>query len=389
VKPKILHLTGDFPDPYNPAKTPVIRRLIDLTSDDFDHQVVSLNRRSPSLLALPGTILGRGGTPQTLAFGYGLAAQYCAPGSGILHTVFLDRLGDWLADQIERSGRPGLVVAHKLTIEGLVAERAARKLGLPFCVAIQGKTDLRAIEARPDLRGRFAKVLHGAQGVIALAPWALQATGKYLGAVTQPCAVIPCPPGQAIARIPPSPGKSHFLAAFHLRNHRTKNLANIARAIDRLRGSRPGTKLRIAGGGGSADWHAAKIAVGTSSGVEFLDHQTQPRLAQLMNDSVALVMPSQRESFGLAFVEALWAGLPIIYPAGSGVDGYFDGCSFALRVDPHNPAVIAAAMEHAIENEAALKRDLADWQASAEARRFERTTIAAAYSAFLMQVLES
>ena len=50
-RPRVLHLSADFPDPINPANTPFIARLIDLVADAHDHQVISLNRRSPTLAA--------------------------------------------------------------------------------------------------------------------------------------------------------------------------------------------------------------------------------------------------------------------------------------------------------------------------------------------------
>ena len=389
TKPRILHLTGDFPDPIVTAKTPVIERLLALTAQDFDHQVVSINRRSPSLFEWPRAMLGVGAGPTTQAFEKGVALEYRAPGSGLLHTVFLDWLGDWLAGYVETAGRPDLLVAHKLTIEGLAVQRASAKLGIPYAVAIQGKTDLRAIEARPDLRDRFRRVLNGAKAVSAMAPWTLEAVQRQLGNIATPTATIPCPLASETPRLEPAAGKAHFLSAFHLRNHRTKNLEGMARALKQLRRAHPETRLRVAGGGSIADWKAAKSAAAASSGIDFLDHQNAPQLGALMNDSVALLLPSRRESFGLVFVEALFAGLPIIYPAGSGVDGYFDDRSFALRANARDPGSIARAMQFAMENEAAIKRDLAEWQKSQHARQFEREAISTEYSKLLRRAVDA
>ncbi|MGB7371031.1 hypothetical protein [Erythrobacter sp.] len=52
VKPAILHVSGEFPDSFQTVKTPVIRRLIDLSADVFDHNVVSLNRETFSKVQL-------------------------------------------------------------------------------------------------------------------------------------------------------------------------------------------------------------------------------------------------------------------------------------------------------------------------------------------------
>jgi glycosyltransferase involved in cell wall biosynthesis len=99
-----------------------------------------------------------------------------------------------------------------------------------------------------------------------------------------------------------------------------------------------------------------------------------------MNRATGLVLPSLRESFGLVFIEALFAGLPIIYPKGAAVDGYFDNCSFAIAVDARDPEAIAAAIERLVRDEAKLKADLLAWQNSAEARRFTPGAIARAFT---------
>ena len=100
-------------------------------------------------------------------------------------------------------------------------------------------------------------------------------------------------------------------------------------------------------------------------------------LRSYMNKAKALVMPSRAESFGLVFVEALFSGLPIIYPAGTAIDGYFDGLPFALRVDARSPEAIADAIAQAIEHEADMKAALADWQQTNDAKQFTRPAIAA------------
>jgi glycosyltransferase involved in cell wall biosynthesis len=108
-----------------------------------------------------------------------------------------------------------------------------------------------------------------------------------------------------------------------------------------------------------------------------------------MNKAIALVMPSKRESFGLVFVEALFAGLPIIYPKGAGVDGYFDGLPFAIAVDPRNPQAIADAMRHVVTQEAALKQALARWQEDGGLKRFLRSAIGEVFDQGLQAAIMS
>jgi glycosyltransferase involved in cell wall biosynthesis len=103
-----------------------------------------------------------------------------------------------------------------------------------------------------------------------------------------------------------------------------------------------------------------------------------------MNAATAFVLPSRRETFGLVFTEALFAGLPVIYPKGTAIDGYFDGHSFALPVNASDPASIADAMQEAIQREEELKAALSDWQRSSHAKQFQRPSIAANFAAGLI-----
>jgi glycosyltransferase involved in cell wall biosynthesis len=124
---------------------------------------------------------------------------------------------------------------------------------------------------------------------------------------------------------------------------------------------------------------AARRAAGNAPGLAFEGPLTREAVPARMNAAAAFVLPSLRESFGLVFVEALFAGLPIIYPQGMAVSGWFDDCPFAVPVPPRDPGALADAMDHAVRSEARLKAALAEWQASGKAERFRRSAIAQAY----------
>lgn len=106
-----------------------------------------------------------------------------------------------------------------------------------------------------------------------------------------------------------------------------------------------------------------------------------------MRRATALVMPSFRESFGLVFIEALFAGIPVIYPKGTAIDGYFDGLPFAISVDAHDPGAIAAAMRQVRAEEAELKAALRQWQQSEASQAFTRPRIGRTFAEGLRQAL--
>ncbi len=380
----MVHLTGDFPDPLEPAKTDAIRRLIDLTADRFDHTVVSLNRRTPPPGALAAW-LGRRIEVSEVPFDYGMAAQYLAPPSGLFHATLLERLGDWLAAKLA-DDPPALIVGHKLTIEGIAVHRAAVRLGVPYALSIQGNTDDKVMRARPDLAPLLRQVMQGAKAIFPFAPWSLAALEQRLGPPSVRPRLLPCAT-ELDTPIAPSARGNGLVTAFHLRNWQTKNFDRTIAALRRLRAHGRDDTLAVIGGGDELEAQRCRAIGETTPGVVFEGPLTHAELPSRLNAATALVMPSRRESFGMVFVEALFAGVPIIYPSGQGVDGYFDGADFAIRVDPHSTPAIGEAMAYAIDNEARLKAALAKWQGGPDARRFQRAAIARQFAAGLSEAI--
>lgn len=381
IPPKILHVTGDFPDPVRPDKTNVIRTHIQQTAELFDHRVYSLNRVSPRLPGIARMLAARRGSRLQLdaqPFEFGQCVSYKAPGRGILHASMLDELGDWLTGQLRQGEIPDLLVGHKLTIEGVVVARVASVLGIPYALCLQGNTDARILAMRPDLRERFSQIYHHADYVFAFAPWTKAIVDEGLGRREQDYAFLPCPTDLDEPVAPTQKGDG-FVTAFHLWNYRQKNLPGMVAAIRILRkdGS---AELTVIGGGEPAVLAKCERLARRVDGIHFAGPLDRAEMAARLNGAVALVLPSLRESFGLVFVEALFAGTPIIYPAGAAVDGYFDGLPFAIRVDARDPRAIADAMRRAMEGEAELKAALADWQQSDAAQKFRRAHIAQVFT---------
>jgi len=248
-------------------------------------------------------------------------------------------------------------------------------MGVPYALTIQGDTDTKILSARPDLRPAFARVFHGASVVFSLAPWSLRAVEARLGAREGQSIMLPCP--LAADRImPPRVGGNAIVTAFHLRNARRKNLARLVDAHQTLRADRPDVELHILGGGGERDHLRVKQLVGARNGISLRGAVANAAIPESFNAAIGLALPSLRESFGMVFIEAMMAGLPVVYPQGRAIDGYFDGQAFAIPVDPQSSASIAEGLARLVRDEAALKAVLAQWQNAGEATRFTRAAIA-------------
>ncbi len=386
----IVHLSGDYPDPFVPAKTRAIQTLIDLTADRFDHHVISLNRASPGMAGTVREAL----VPTAIAlsqrrFEYGTAIRYTAPGKGLRHKTKLLQLGDWLAEEIAMMPkRPALLVGHKLTIEGIAVRRAAQITGIPYGLSIQGNSDTKVLDARPDLAGELREVLHGAKVVFPFAPWAWRRIVDKLGPIATLLVMLPCATDLDQPLAPINGGKG-LLSVFHLAGYRHKNLAGMVEAVKVLDRQNRAPPLAIIGAGEADDCARCAAMIAPTPTITLLGGKSRVDVRTAMNGAVALVLPSLRETFGMVFIEALFAGLPIIYPRGAAVDGYFDDAPFALPVEARDPRSIASAMNAAIEREREMKEALAGWQQSDAIRMFQRDRIGESFAAGLAAALNT
>lgn len=387
---RIVHISSDFPDPIEPFKTQVIRSLVDLTNTRFDHDVISLNRRTPSLSQLTDAMLRRPWRPHLVVqdepFEYGTAVAYQAPAKGLYHATMLKQLGAWIAKKVASGPPAQLLVGHKLAFEGIAVATAARLLGLPYALSIQGDSDTKVLAARPDLAPLLHDVFHGAAAVFPFSPWSLEAVERRLQKRPAGTFLLPCPT-DIDEPVQPKVGGVGLITTFHLKNHARKNLKGLVAALRLLEEDGLAPRLTVVGGGSEHDRAQCARIVNGLNGVHFSGPMDRAGVREAFGNARGFIMPSLRESFGLVFIEALLAGLPIAYPAGTAVDGYLDGLPFALRIDARDPASIAQAMQKLDADEPELKARLGNWLRSDDCRRFTRGEIANQFSAGLRTAL--
>jgi glycosyltransferase involved in cell wall biosynthesis len=382
---RILHLSADYPDPVQPRKTRAIANLIAL-APEHEHRVLSLNRRGG--LIDPGAWTGAVAlAPFADAAGCHLSVTYRAPPMGVLHRHVLERLADRL-EAPARAFAPDLVHAHKLTVEGIVGERLAARLGLPFLLTVQGNTDLKIAGARPDLRPRLARIWRGAAVVLPFAPWAAEGLARLLGPRPGPVLTLPCPgPGDTLIAPRPTPGGAApvLVSAFDFAHARNKNAARLIRAAARAGEAVPGLRLEILGAGdpGALAALADRVMPGR---VAFPGPVPHDEIQRRFNAAAAFALVSHRETFGMVFAEALMAGTPCLYPRGRAIAGYLpDGGpeSVVLSAEPRDEAGIAAALVRLVREEPAFKARLAALQESGGLDFLRRPRIAERYRAAL------
>ncbi|MEO1045704.1 MAG: glycosyltransferase [Pseudomonadota bacterium] len=381
----IIHISTDYPDSVQSAKTRAIANLVEATADRFDHQVYSLNRRdippASGMKRWLGKDWGRG-IHRHDETGNISSWTYAAPSRGLFLRSSLHAVADILADDIARRGlRPTLIQGHKLSMEGLIARRLARHFNVPFALSIQGNTDRSILKVRRDLWPDYGQIFHQAAMVFPFAPWALRYCEQALGQRNGPVQMLPCITEQDRI-IAPQEAPDRIMTAFHLRHWQIKNFDRLVKAANRVRQGQSGFTFDIYGGGedGLVAMLQRRIDDAKAGGIALKGSVAGADMQAVMNRHAGFCMVSRRESYGMVFAEALLAGCPIVYPADAAVDGYYDGQSFALAVAPQDDGAIAEAMRKILRDQKAMKQDLAAWQQSGAAREFQRDTIRGNYA---------
>ncbi len=90
--------------------------------------------------------------------------------------------------------------------------------------------------------------------------------------------------------------------------------------------------------------------------VEFVRQKTQEELPYYYNSAEVLVMPSHYESFGLAALEAIACGVPVIATNVSGVASLLDEEHASLIATVNNPLLLADQIENLLLDEKAHKK---------------------------------
>ena len=147
-------------------------------------------------------------------------------------------------------------------------------------------------------------------------------------------------------------------------NEPRKNLARLAEAYALLDPAE--ITLVIVGGEG---WGSGPEL--DAPGIVKLGYSSVEELPRLFRGASAFVYPSLFEGFGMPVVEAMACGAPCVVSSHPSLDEASGDA--AVRVDPHDPASIAAGIEHAVaERDELAARGLAHvrqftWLANGEA----------------------
>ena len=373
---------------YPRAADPVLgvwahRQALAARDAGADVRVLVLHRPVPSKAAL------RSREPQKLLDPLRQPLRTTLDGIEVTYVPFVapprprsyGRWGAWAAPslalalrRLRRSFPFDLVHAHYAAPAGDAVRRA--RPGVPVVVSVHGG-DVLSVVRRAGGRTAVTRALAGARLVLANSA-GTEARAKELGATDTRVVHLG-------TDVPPEPAPEPKLPTIATVGHLVarKRHADVLRALWLLRDSHPDLRWVVAGDGPerpALERLASELALGGR--VKLLGQLPPAEARAAAQNATVFALPSVDEAFGVAYIEAMAAGVPAIGCRGeAGPEEIAAGGPGIRLVAPGDPEGLAAELR-ALLDDAAWRRELGDGARATVQRGFTweacgRATVAA------------
>ncbi len=136
-----------------------------------------------------------------------------------------------------------------------------------------------------------------------------------------------------------------------------------------------GVSVRLVGTGPrERAYHRMAEDLGIADRVDFSGHRSHRRIRELVTRSRVFVLPSRRESYGMAILEAMAAGLPVVSTRAGGITEFARDGVNALLVRPDDPDDLASALRRLLDDDQLAGRLAAAGRDVARAHRWATVT---------------
>ena len=244
---------------------------------------------------------------------------------------------------------PQAIHAHKLCFEGIVAWLLARRLGVPFVASLRGEAGTKIIRFKPSYRPLIKRVARDARIVFAVSMWFVPELKHTVPCIEEKIRPLPnlVPPTHAEngMRVPAAP---RFVSVLDLNVYRKKGFHWLISALALAAKKHPDVTLDVFGWSNErVDREIRKLArvAGCTNRIRFRGVRPHAQIIDELPEYVALLLPSVNETFGMVYLEALLAGVPVLYTRGTGIDGHLDGLRVGVGVTAGAVEEIAAAID--------------------------------------------
>ena len=278
--------------------------------------------------------------------------------------------------------KDSLIVAYFLMTDGAVAYRAFKKLGTPYVVSVRNSDVNHYLKYRPWLKSLAREILFNAKFIVFVSPSYLDVVKESFGETF--FNEIIYPKVRIIGNIinsswysgisKKSPPVDTIRLIYFGEFSKNKRIESLIRAYDILDESINLT-LTLIGNYGDNCKRIERMA-SQRSGVRVVDKiDDTSALIEIIDNHDIFVMPSKTETFGMAYVEAMSRGLPLIYTKGQGIDGFFPDGSVGYSVSEPLENSIATRVLDIAKNYDALSA-----QAQISSKKFDKSSIIRLYS---------
>jgi glycosyltransferase involved in cell wall biosynthesis len=390
-RPLVLHLSSDYDDGLgqlaahrNRRATVAVNNIVE-GAEDFDHVVFSLRRR-----ALPvGLFLKDLGTPARQNVRVFAFAHYGLPlGVGLFHSFWL------VARKVkcvlrEHDLKPDAVHAHRLAFDGIAGWLLAVALDIPLFISIRGEVERKIFKFKPTYRPLMRHIIGRAAGIFYVSAWYAPELRKYTAIDRKREHLLPNIVDKRRMIVSPDHARMSFITVLNLNIWQKKGLSRLLPAFAEALVQRPKLRLGIIGGGKPRSISEVGDLIqrlNLREEVTLGGPLANTKVLERMSESIALVLPSHHETFGMVYLEALFAGTPILYSRGTGIDGFLEGLDVGIAVDPSNSAEIAHALIELADNNAHYRAAVI---ASADelSKRFGRSQVLTRYTQIIRKQL--
>ncbi len=209
------------------------------------------------------------------------------------------------------------------------------------------------------LASRFEKLhVQRADRVVTTSDYAAGRIAGEYGVAREPIRVVPepidLPRWQAALAAAPAAlrGDPVILCVAHL--YPRKQVSSLVRALLLLRSN---ARLRVAGTGPELPaLRQLAVELGLADRVDLLGHLPFERLAQEYRNADVFCLPSVQEGFGIVFLEAMSAGLPVVACQTAAVPEVVPDWECGLLVPPRDVPALAFALDRLVGEEGERQR---------------------------------
>lgn len=383
--PRILHISADYPNPHRNRTTTAIERLVrraagaEGNAQIGEHIVMSLNRTSKPWKT---HFIDCGERHGVRVYSY----RYFGLPMGLGLARTMRRVARKIASTLSAENwKPNLIHAHKFAFEGIAGLWLAEHYGddVRLFVSVRGESERNVLLFKPDYRPLMRRIAAHADMLYHVSAWFRPAFHEHIPEQPEKERLLPNIVGNTSAAIPSLPANGRFATVLHLNLRKRKGLNDLLKGFALFLETNPGICLDIIGPGDDETVAAVTKEIDEldlAASVKLLGGMDGKTLFSHLPNYLALALPSHQETFGMVYLEALFAGIPILYSQNTGIDGYLDGMDAGVGIEAGNVQDIASALETLyLKNEAYRQSIAASGQLLHD--RFNPDAIAEGYRA--------